>query len=533
MVADVEREQRPISLDGERQTAHADALGVRRMKSAAAPTAGHSAAELGTKALLGADPFADPLFPMTLIRARGSDTVARHRLIGLWRSRSRSGSPRSPSRYPWALTSRHIWPLPPWVPPREDWRPWRPAEVPEYERDPNAYEALLLIPIVLAEVTDWLASVADGEEPERDDAIALLAESMPALRSDYAFYVSGRHAWGDTFALWCLARRPCALRRFHPFALAIADGYGESARAAGGVGLGTRFPFHDRPLVSVSAQLAGGLLALGLQPDLIGALANFVTAAQSPSGGWGDAEGPVDPLTTLVALDLLAGLDPSFDPAPALGALERMQGADGWWHVLGPEAAWLTSELVALVRRCGLPFADRFTWPHLALEHLDRRTGLPFLSYLQGVVALAATLPRLGSEEVDVAFLDLAGFGAWNNSLGMNRGDALLAALAKELQAIPTALAIRDGGDEFLLVGRPMARGLVEQLETFRRDGPARLRATFGDVPDVALRIVVTRAPMSGLIAARDELGRAMGPLKERLGVLPAEGALAWLDPEG
>jgi hypothetical protein len=78
-----------------------------------------------------------------------------------------------------------------------------------------------------------------------------------------------------------------------------------------------------------------------------------------------------------------------------------------------------------------------------------------------------------------------------------------------------------------------MARGLVEQLETFRRGWPARLRATFGDVPDVALRIVVMRAPMSGLIAARDELGRAMGPLKERLGLLPAEGALAWLNPEG
>lgn len=470
---------------------------------------------------------------MTLIRARGWDPVAERRLIGLWRSRSRSGSPESPTRYPWALRSRSIGALPPWVPPREDWRPWRPAEAPEYGHDPHTFEARLLVPIVLVEATDWLASVADGGVPERDDAIALLAESMPALRRDYAFYVSGQDAWGDTFALWCLARRPRALGRFHPFALAIADGYGEAARAAGGVGLGTRFPFHGRPLVSVSAQLAIGLLALGLQPDLIGALATFVTGAQSPSGGWGDADGPVDPLTTLVALELLVGLDPWFDPTPALDALERMQGADGWWHVLGPETAWLTSELVALVERCGLAFSERFTWPHLALEHLDRRTGLPFLSYLEGVVALGTTLPRLGGEEVDVAFLDLAGFGAWNNALGMDRGDALLAALATELRTIPGALAIRDGGDEFLLVGRPTARGLVEQLETFRRAWPGRLRATLGDVPDVALRIVVTRAPMASLIAARDELGRAMGPLKERLGSLPAEGAIAKLDADG
>jgi GGDEF domain-containing protein len=467
---------------------------------------------------------------MTLIRARGGDSVAQHRLISLWRRKVRSGSPQSPTRYPWPLTSRHVAALPPWIPPRDDWRPWRPAEAAEYERDPNAFEARLLVPIVLTEAADWLASVADGGAPERDDAIAMLSECMPALRRDYAFYVSGRHAWGDTFALWCLARRPSALRRFHPFALAIADGYGDAARAANGVGLGSRFPFHDRPLVSVSAQLASGLLALGLQPELIGALASFVAAEQSPSGGWADADGPVDPLTTLVALELLVGLDPSFNPAPALDALERMQGADGWWRALGPETAWLTRELVVLVGRCELPFADRFNWPHLTLEHLDRRTGLPFLSYLQGVVALGAKLPRLGVEEVDVAFIDLVGFGAWNNALGMERGDALLAALANELRTIPGALAVRDGGDEFLLVGRPTALGLVEQLETFRRAWPGRLRATLGDVPDAALRIVVTRAPMSGLIAARDELGRAMGPLKESLGSLPAEGALVVLD---
>jgi len=74
--------------------------------------------------------------------------------------------------------------------------------------------------------------------------------------------------------------------------------------------------------------------------------------------------------------------------------------------------------------------------------------GHPRLCRFQGVVALGATLPRLGREEVDVAFLDLAGFGAWNNALGMERGDALLAALAAEFPTIPGALAIRDGGDE-------------------------------------------------------------------------------------
>ena len=136
---------------------------------------------------------------------------------------------------------------------------------------------------------------------------------MPSVRRDVAGYLSESHAWGDTWALWNLARRPRALRRLHPFALALADTYAERAIAAGSLGTGSRFPFHDKPLVSVAAQLATGLLALGFHPQLTGRLVAFVRSAEDPRGGWADADGPVDPLTTLVAADLLLGLDPSWD----------------------------------------------------------------------------------------------------------------------------------------------------------------------------------------------------------------------------
>ena len=112
-----------------------------------------------------------------------------------------------------------------------------------------------------------------------------------------------------------MARRPGALALLYPFAAAIADSYAASARRAGNVVLGTRFPFHGVPLVSASAQLASGLVALGVHPNLAGAMTAWVHAAQHDDGGWGDGDGPSDLLTTLVAAELLARLDPAYDPA--------------------------------------------------------------------------------------------------------------------------------------------------------------------------------------------------------------------------
>ena len=139
---------------------------------------------------------------------------------------------------------------------------------------------------------------------------------MPKVRRDAANWVQELHAWSDTWALWALARRPSALGALHPFALAIADAYAAAARRAGGRVLGTRYPYHLVPLVSGSAQLATGLVALGFHPKLVGTLAGWVGAEQRDDGGWGDGAYPSDVLTTLVAADLLATLDPTYDPAP-------------------------------------------------------------------------------------------------------------------------------------------------------------------------------------------------------------------------
>ena len=66
-----------------------------------------------------------------------------------------------------------------------------------------------------------------------------------------------------------------------------------------------RVPFHEVPQVSASAQLASALLAVGEDLPLVAPLVAFVAGDRRASGGWGDAGGPDDVLTTLVAFELL------------------------------------------------------------------------------------------------------------------------------------------------------------------------------------------------------------------------------------
>ena len=113
---------------------------------------------------------------------------------------------------------------------------------------------------------------------------------------------------------------------------AIAGSYAAAAERAGGHVLGTRFPFHDVPLVSASAQLATGLVALGVHPNLTGILAAWVRDQQHADGGWADGDGAADLLTTFVAAGLLATLDPGYDPSGTAVWFAGHQRPDGWWR---------------------------------------------------------------------------------------------------------------------------------------------------------------------------------------------------------
>jgi GGDEF domain-containing protein len=435
----------------------------------------------------GAPPPADALFEGWLARQPGSHT--------------------SSTRYRWD-TSHRLCPLPPWAGRVETWRAWRPLEQQELERDPVGFEERLTLPIIVAEATELLLEI------DHPHARAMFEEAEPALRRDLAQRVLAMHAWTDTFALACVAQCGRALERFRPLLVALATTYAEEAHRGAGCVRGTRFPFHDKPLASASAQLAIGLLRLGMEIPLLARLTEAVRSSIRPSAAWGDVREPEDVMATLVCAQLLASVDPGFDPAPTARWLEAQQRDDGFWVALGPEAPWLTWVAARWLESADRPFAERFVFPALQPGDRDRKTGLASFAYFDDLARLLAATRELAESHVELAFLDLAGFRAFNNANGQDAGDAVLAEFARALAEISTAAIVRDGGDEFLVVGAPTRRGLAEALDDFRRAWPARFRARFGEGKPVASRILVTSGPGKDLRAMRERLGRSLAPLK-------------------
>jgi GGDEF domain-containing protein len=463
------------------------------------------------------EPEDDPLFPLAILRGHGliGRPTNPDALLSSWQP----GVTRESGtvRYRWAIDPRFVHPLPVWVGPASTWLPWRPRDAAAIEDQParlDAFVGRLLTPIILADVLDFLAEKNGRLDESGDLARGYLGEALPKIRRDAAIWVAETHAWSDTWALRAIARRPGALRILHPFALTIADAYAATARQTDSFVLGTRYPMHGVPLVSASAQLATGLVGLGFHPKLVGAIAGRVIRNIHPDGGWGDGDGPSDLPTTLVAADLLATLDPGFDVAPTADWFARAQRDDGWWRAFGPETSWMTVEILGLIQVMQRTFSERFRWPSIALTDRDRRTGLPFYAYYADFERLCTEVAGLAHAPVEVAFIDLAGFGRFNNEFGMAMGDRALAGFAQALARLEGSMAIRDGGDEFIVVGPPTGTGLPGRLATFRDSWPAEFAATFGTAGVVAPRILTMTATGARLVAARDEMGRRIAELK-------------------
>jgi GGDEF domain-containing protein len=157
---------------------------------------------------------------------------------------------------------------------------------------------------------------------------------------------------------------------------------------------------------------------------------------------------------------------------------------------------------------------------------------LALFGYLTDLERLFDEVPALQAMDLEVAFLDLAGFGTWNNKFGMAAGDDVLRFLALELRRIPDAIAVRDGGDEFFVVSAPGMGGLVERMDSFRLEFVPRFHAEFGEaaVP-VAARVVTTVARGRELIEGRDRLGKAIAGLNRRYPHPGPEGVGAAIEP--
>jgi GGDEF domain-containing protein len=458
-------------------------------------------------------------------RAWAGSPVPTAELVGAWKARQ-PGSSAGSTRYRWDLSHYRCKP-PSFAGPASDWHAWRPAEEEEVRRDPHKFEQRFLLPLSIAESCEFLAEIASSADETGRDAQALLFESEPVFRRDFGSHALVTHAFFDTFAAFALVQTPRAMDRLHPGLFALCSAYAEEARRTEGILLGSRFPFHGKPQVSASAQLAAGLVRLGMDLSLLARIVEFVAESQRASGAWGDGNGPDDVLTTFVAFELVARLDPAFDARRAATALARFQRSDGLFSALGPEAAWLTKGVASLLAVASESFASRFRWPHVPTLARDRKTGLPFYAYFDDLARLFAELGGLGASEVELAFLDLAGFRAFNNRFGQDMGDEVLAEFAGALGTLGASRAVRDGGDEFLIVGTPTHAGLEADLRALCRAWPERFLRRFGsDAPPVAARVLVGSAPGRELGLLRERLGRSLGELKLRKKDVPNEGVV-------
>jgi GGDEF domain-containing protein len=157
---------------------------------------------------------------------------------------------------------------------------------------------------------------------------------------------------------------------------------------------------------------------------------------------------------------------------------------------------------------------------------IDQKTRVPrYEAYLVNA-RLFGQIPGLSAAPIEIAFLDMAGFGDWNTGHGQAAGDELLALLTAQLRTLPESRTIRDGGDEFLVVGAPEADGLEDSLRALFARWAVVSREWHPDLPVVPLRAAVTSTRADDLLEARVRLGRWIGDVKHDEPDPPPEGVV-------
>jgi probable phosphoglycerate mutase len=478
------------------------------------------------------DALNDPMLPATLLALRDAGREITPRpLLRHYEKRTPAYGRENPRRFRWGLPYQaEPGSIAYAAPPTGRW--WRPAERAFFSQRPREYGRRLVAPIAIATQFAFWGMVADdaGDPQAARAARRLLNEARRTAEDDIADWIAAADPWRDTFGLWLLTRYPRARDELRNLAFALAIRYAGIAERRRGV-FGNRHPFFDQRLVSADAALGAGLWQFGIYPSLLPQLIDTIRVARRPDGGWSDGRQPSDVLTTLVAADLLAGLDPGWDAEPTIAFFLARQEPGGWWRALNPEVPWLTAAIAAWLRSVRRPFAERFRWPEMPIWGRDRATGLPTMAFFE---ELANLMQSLGDAPIEIAFSDLAGFGDFNTAKGQEAGDVALRAYADALADLPGVLVVRDGGDELLVVGRPTVTGRLEgQLDAFRHTWPAWAQARVGITPgDVVPRILVTGGVASDLHLLRGKLGMQIGPFKHMVDNPAADGALGRLAPE-
>jgi GGDEF domain-containing protein len=493
---------------------------------------GRDAIALGTAALLdlgqriGPQELADPIMAAAyrFARSRG-ERVQASQLLAAYNRRSvqSSGADRG---LPWTFPEDGGPGSPLYA--RASGQPahWRPRDAERLASDPGAYARWLVEPIAQVQTLELLAELGETSNPKGEAAAPIRRDLLPQVEARFALHVAADDPWRDLFALWQLTSAPHTLNDLWFLATAIAYRYATMARRVAGPVIG-RGSFEGEQLVSASAALGTVLWQLRIYPSLVPELVDHVADKIRSDGGWGDPGQPTDILTTLAAADLLLGLDPDFDPDRTVVWFARAQEPEGWWRALDPEVPWLTAAVVEWLDRSTRPFVQRFSWPGALKLDLDRRTQLPTYAWFADLARSVQEVPGLARAEWDIAFVDLAGFGTFNTDNGQAKGDEVIGAFGRALARIPGCRAIRDGGDEFILIGAPGDSSLFDLLDAFRKTWLAEFVRTFGPEPNpVRPRITVSRSVGRELAAGRERLGRRIGEMKKLHENPPRDGVI-------
>jgi GGDEF domain-containing protein len=405
---------------------------------------------------------------------------------------------------------------------------WRPGEARLLAREPTEYLERLRDPLAIVDTLELLARLeVDGDAAVAATARRIRVEAMPLIETEMAWWILGSDPWRDTFALWVATDRPHVPPLVHALLVATATRYATIASRVAGVVCGNAAPFSGRPLVSASAHLVLGLWTLGLYPSLVPGIVAFVAENRGLNGAWADPGQPSDVLTTLAGAEVMSRLVPDFDPGPTARYLARLQERGGWWRALDPEVPWLTSAVLAWLERAGRPYHERFAWPAVQKWDRDRKTRIPTYTYFSDMARVLGAVPGLREASMPILFCDLAGFKEFNNAKGQQLGDEVLRVFAAALGDLASARAIRDGGDEFVVLGAPGRPAFVDDVQAFRRAWPRLFADAFGkDVPAVAPRLLVSAATGGTLEACRERLGRLVGEVKAANPEPGAEGVL-------
>lgn len=487
---------------------------------AVAPAVAHASASERARLALARfvgtpDSDADGLLPAALLALGDTDSQQlAARLLARYALRVPAYGRENPRRYRWGLGFRAEASAA-YAPADQLVGWWRPKEARWLAEHPGSYARRLLVPITLATQFEyWSRLSATRGNPSAEAATRLLDEMQPVAENDVAAWITGTDPWADTFALWLLTGHPQANARLRDLTFALAVRYGRLALRDGAV-RGLRYPFFQEPLPSASAHLAVSLWRLGIYPTLLPQLLALVRGARQPDGGWADPGQPSDVLTSLAAGELLASLEPTFDPASTIAFFERLQEPAGWWRALNPEVPWLTGAVADWIERSAQPFAQRFRWPEMPVWSRDRTTGLPGMAVFDELAIALAGIPGLAEAPLEVAFVDLAGFGEFNNRHGMDAGDAALAAYAAALRALPGTMVIRQGGDELLVLGTPSVSGVLEpQLRHFMSEWQDAAEHVGVPRGEVVPRILLTSDRAGQLRTMGGLLGTAIGNVK-------------------